>query len=219
MNNCGMCEQHLEHGHLCPGCTLATLERLNRMPKLWAELAEFLAPGSQGPSYGRTRPAEAPLPVVENVLSLRAVGGILGVLEDWYSAMRADRGWARPLRRRPKGDGIGARVEAAAQALVVNLEWMAGFWWPVGEFAKDLRRLESEVLSIVDPRDPATEGRRYGYCVATKDGEVCGAVLRLYPGETAITCRWCRYVYQQTDFLRLRQLQPDTGAETAEPVA
>jgi hypothetical protein len=171
VNVCGLCEEQLGHGHLCPGCTLATLERLNRMPGLWRSL--------------------------EN-------------LEDWYSAMRVDRGWARPVKDRPDGEGFAARVEVVARALVVNLEWMAAYWWPVGEFAKDLRRLEGEVLSIVDPRDPRERGRRFGYCVAINlEGGVCGAVLRLYEGETALTCRWCRYVYQPTEFLLLRHFQPD----------
>jgi hypothetical protein len=215
VSTCGLCEQQLGRGHLCPGCTLATLERLERLPKLWAQLAEFLAPGSGAPQYGRTRPVEAPLPVVEDVLSLRAQGGILGVLEDWYSAMRVDRGWARPLRRRPKGDGVGARVEAAAQALILNLEWMAEYWPTVGQFALEMRQLEREVLSIVDPRDPDTVGRRYGYCVALNQlDEVCGAVLRMYPGETAMTCRWCQYVYEPSDFLRLAALQPSDSPKS-----
>jgi hypothetical protein len=211
VNVCGLCEEQLEHGHLCPGCTLATLERLDHMPSLWRSLENFLAPGSSAsPVYGRTPMVEAPLPASEDALSLRAVGGIVGTLEDWYSAMRVDRGWARPVKDRPDGEGFAARVEVVARALVVNLEWMAAYWWPVGEFAKDLRRLEGEVLSIVDPRDPRERGRRFGYCVAINlEGGVCGAVLRLYEGETALTCRWCRYVYQPTEFLLLRHFQPD----------
>jgi hypothetical protein len=211
VNVCGLCEEQLEHGHLCSSCTLATLERINRMPGLWRSLESFLAPGSSaGLAYGRTPMAEAPLPVSEDALNLRAVGGIVGVLEDWWRAMRADRGWARPVKDRPDGDGVAARVEAAARALAVNLEWMAAYWWPVAEFAQDLRRLEAEVLSIVDPRDPRERGRRYGYCVTVdQDGNVCGAVLRLYEGETALTCRWCRYVYQPVEFLLLKHFQPD----------
>ncbi|MFJ2162390.1 hypothetical protein [Streptomyces sp. NPDC087856] len=215
MNVCGLCEQQLEHGYLCPGCTLATLTRLERMRPLWEQLAEFLAPGNTGPQVGRSRAVEAPLPVVEEVLSLRAGGGMVAVLEGWYRAMRRDRGWARPLRRRPKGEGIGARVEAAAQALAINLEWIAEYWPPAGQFATAIRDLEGEVLSIVDPRDPATVGHRFGYCVAPSEGgDPCGAVLRLYPGETALTCRWCSHVYQPKDFLRLAELQPNTDAES-----
>lgn len=220
MNVCGLCEQQLEHGYLCPGCTLATTERLDRMRPLWEQLAEFLTPGATGPQVGRSRAVEAPLPVVEEVLSLRANGGMVGVLENWHRAMRRDRGWARPLRRRPKGDGIGARVEAAAQALVVNLEWIAAYWPTAGQFALEIRQLEAEVLTIVDPPDPSERGHRFGYCVAlNQDDEPCGAVLRLYPGETALTCRWCRCVYERKDFLRLADLQPDTDTEPAETVA
>lgn len=212
MNTCGLCEQQLEHGHLCPGCTLATTHRLARMPELWNDLGGFLAPAQTGTSQGgRTRLAEAPLPVSEDVLNLRAVGGIAGVLETWYRAMRHDRGWARPVKDRPMGTGFAARVEIAARALAVNVEWISDYWPRAGEFAEAMRRLEIEVLSIVDPRD---RGRRYGYCVATvEDGSVCGAVLRLYEGETALTCQWCRCIYQPTDFLRLAHFQPGDSPE------
>ncbi|MCZ0207928.1 hypothetical protein OZK63_21180 [Streptomyces sp. UMAF16] len=214
MSTCGLCEQQLEHGYLCPGCTLATTERLDRMPKLWSALFAFLAPGS-GPQYGRTRPAEAPLPVRETVLSLRAVGGIAGVLEDWRSAMQADRGWGAPVIPA----AVERRVLVAARALSINMEWISASWPAAGAMATEVRALERDVLSIVDPEDPderrARLGTPIGYCVAQVDAseddrpEACGAVLRSHPGQAVVTCPWCGAAYGPTDYLRLKQLQPE----------
>ena len=214
MNDCGLCERQLKHGHLCPGCTDATTQRLERMPKLWAALAAFLAPSSgTAPQYGRTRPAEAPLPVREHVLNLRAAGGIAGVLEDWRAAMQADRGWGPPARPAD----IGRRVVVAARGLAVNMDWIAAEWPEAGAFALEVRALEQDVLTIVDPEDPderrQRQGTRIGYCVAAlPDDEVCGAVLRAYPGEALLTCRWCSAEYGPEQYLLLKKLQPSEAA-------
>lgn len=213
MNLCGLCEQQLEHGYLCPGCTLATTQRLDRMPRLWAALEAFLAPGNSGsPQYGHTSPVEAPLPVRENVLSLRAAGGIAGVLEDWRSAMQADRGWGPPAIPAD----VGRRVTVAARALSINIEWIASSWPMAGAMATEVRDLERDVLSIVDPEDPderrARRGTRIGHCVAAfPDGEVCGAVLRSYPGQATVTCQWCGTAYGPRDYMLLKSLQPEAA--------
>ena len=210
MNDCGLCEQQLEDGHLCPGCARATTLRLERVPKLWAALQGFLAPSSSSiPLYGRTRPAEAPMPVREHVLNLRAAGGIAGVLEDWRAAMQADRGWGAPAIPA----GIGRRVTVAARGLAVNMDWIAADWPQAGEFALEVRALEADVLTIVDPEDPEElrhrRGTRIGYCVAgLPDGAVCGAVLRAYPGDALLTCRWCGAEYGPEQYLMLKALQP-----------
>lgn len=211
MNDCGLCEQQLEYdGYLCPGCTRATLQRLDRMPKLWAVLAAFLAPGSStSPHYGRTRPAEAPLPVREHVLNLRAAGGIAGVLEDWRAAMQADRGWGPPATPA----AVDRRVTAAARGLAMNMDWIASEWPEAGPFAQEIRALEQDVLTIVDPEDPEElrhrRGTRIGHCVAAlPDTTVCGAILRAYPGEALLTCRWCGAEYGPEQYLLLKALQP-----------
>ncbi|MFB8127910.1 hypothetical protein ACFC5W_34510, partial [Streptomyces bacillaris] len=72
-------------------------------------------------------------------------------------------------------------------------------------------------LTIVDPEDPEERkrqhGTRIGLCVAAfPDGQVCGAVLRSYPGEATLTCRWCGTEYQPKDYLLLKQLQPSEAA-------
>ncbi|MBU8549771.1 hypothetical protein IMX12_13230 [Streptomyces sp. Babs14] len=214
MNLCGLCEQQLEHGHLCPGCTRATLNRLDRMPRLWAALAAFLAPGSSASTRtGRTRAAEAPLPVREHVLNLRAPGGIAGVLEDWRRAMQKDRGWGPPAIPA----AVDRRVTVAARALALNMDWIAESWPMAGEMAAEVRALEGDVLTIVDPEDPADRrqraGTRVGYCVAALgDEEVCGAVLRAYPGDALLRCRWCGTEYGPDDYLMLKALQPADAA-------
>lgn len=213
MNLCGLCEQQLEHGHLCPGCTRATLDRLNRMPRLWEALAAFLAPGSSASTpTGRTRAAEAPLPVREHVLNLRAAGGIAGVLEDWRRAMQEDRGWGPPAIPAD----VGRRVAVAARGLAMNMDWIAAEWPMAGEMAAELRSLEGDVLTIVDPEDPADRrrrvGTRIGSCVAAVDGGVCGAVLRVYPGDALLVCRWCGTEYGPEQYLMLKALQPADAA-------
>jgi hypothetical protein len=215
VNDCGLCEQQLEHdSYLCPGCARATTERLNRMPKLWTALAAFLAPGSTtSPQHGRTRPAEAPLPVREHVLNLRAAGGIVGVLEDWRAAMQRDRGWGPPATPA----ALSARVTTAARGLAMNMDWIAAQWPEAGLFAQEIRDLERDILTIVDPEDPEElrhrHGTRIGYCVAAlPDAAVCGAVLRVYPGDALLTCRWCGTEYGPEQYLLLKALQPSEAA-------
>lgn len=214
MNLCGLCEQQLEHGHLCSGCARATIQRLDRMPKLWAALAAFLAPGGgTSPQYGRTAPVEAPLPVREDALNLRAAGGIAGVLEDWRNAMQADRGWGPPSIP----TDIGRRVTVAARGLSMSMDWIAADWPQAGEMATEVRRLEADVLTIVDPEDPEERrhrrGTRIGHCVAAlADEQVCGAILRAYPGDALLTCAWCGTEYGPEQYLMLKALQPADAA-------
>lgn len=209
MTPCGLCERQLEHGFLCPGCARATTDRLDRMPRLWQALGAFLAPSSGSPQYGRTRPCEAPLPAREDVLTLRAAGGIAGILEDWRAAMQAARGWGQPVIP----GSVERRVAVAARALSINMDWITAEWLAAGEMAREIRDLESTVLAILDPEDPDERRHRYGtpigYCVAAlPDGEVCGAVLRSYPGQAVLTCRQCGTQYGPEQYLLLKQLQP-----------
>ncbi|MFE9098513.1 hypothetical protein [Streptomyces sp. NPDC007264] len=204
--SCGLCERQLEHGYLCPGCILGTARRLDRMPRLYEALAAFLHPGGRRPEFGRTRPAEAPLPVSEPVFNLRGPGGIVGVLEDWRSAMQADRGWGEPAI---EGD-TARRITVAARALEHNLEWIAAAWPMAGAFAEEIRGLERDVASIVNPPEPSL---RLGNCPAVyEDGVVCGAVLRVPAGTAEVVCRWCGCVYPPETWLQLREIQ---AAESA----
>lgn len=194
---CGLCERQLERDYLCSGCTLGTAQRLERMPRLYTALAAFLHPGGRRPEFGRARPVEAPLPVAEPALDLRGPGGIVGVLEDWRSAMQADRGWGQPAT-----DGsIERRVFLAARGLSQNLEWIAGSWPMAGAFAEEIRDLERSVVSVVNPPTPTL---RLGTCPAIfEDGVVCGAVLRVPHGTAKVECRWCGTFYPEETWLAL----------------
>ncbi|MFJ8555290.1 hypothetical protein [Streptomyces sp. NPDC093676] len=212
MNVCGLCEQQLEHGHLCPGCTRATSQRLDRMPRMYEALAAFLRPGNRGGDGIRVQRVEAPMPIAEPAFILRGPGGMVSVLEDWRSAMQEDRGWGQPSIT---GD-TARRITVAARALSINLEWIAGDWPMAGEFAAEIRTLEASVLSIVDPEDPderrQRRGTRIGYCITPlPDEQVCGAVLRSFPGEAMLTCAWCLAAYGPKDYMRLKELQPSAA--------
>lgn len=209
---CGLCERALEHGYLCPGCTTATGQRLDDAPRWYTALAAFLQPAVTGPaegvrSGGRT---EAPLPVAEAPFSLRGPGGIVGVLEDWRSAMQADRpGWGQPVIA---GD-IERRVHVAARALSLNLDWIASSWAAAATMAEEIRALERSVSSIIAPTDPAERPIRMGLCptiVDAQDGR-CGAVLTRRPGEGTTSCRWCGTTWPPSRALALARAQQDAA--------
>ncbi|MFZ3558143.1 hypothetical protein [Streptomyces sp. BH055] len=207
---CGLCERDLEHGYLCPGCTHATGQRLDAAPRWYEALAGFLQPAATGPAEGvrnggRT---EAPLPVDERTFSLRGPGGIVGVLEDWRSAMQDDRGWGQPVI----AGNTERRVLVAARALSINLEWIASSWPLAGAMAEEIRDLERSVRSVVAPTDPAERPVRMGPCptVLAEDAR-CGAVLTRRPGEGTITCRWCGSTWPPTRALTLARAQQDAA--------
>lgn len=207
MNQCGMCERPIEHGHLCSGDTLALAERLERLPKVYAALAGFLAPAS-APSADRvsSSPAGSRLPVNEAVLDLR-YGGIALVLESWRADVQSVRGWGQPAVE----GSVEQRVLVAARSLSMNLEWIAASYPAAGDLAREVREMEGAALSIVGALPE--RGRRIGQCVAVDpSGVVCGAVLRHQAGETNLVCPWCTCVYEARDFLMLRTLQPDEAA-------
>lgn len=208
---CGLCEREL-HGdraaaYLCGGCTRATAERLGRMPRAYRALAAFLQPSVSRPETGGTRPCEAPLPVSEPVLGLRGPGGIVGVLEDWRAAVFEARGWGRPVVRGTVED----RVYRAAGDLRLGVPWVARYWGPAGDLAREVRELERDVLSIVDPADSRDQVRRLGYCpVETVEGR-CGAVVSLRPGLSVARCEWCGAAWAPGRWVELAAAQEDSG--------
>ncbi|MFJ4712698.1 hypothetical protein [Streptomyces sp. NPDC088785] len=215
---CGLCEQLLEHGYLCPGCTLATARRLDAAPRWYTALEAFLPPAVLGPAEGRRAGGrtEAPLPLAEAPFSLRGPGGIVGVLEDWRSAMQADRpGWGRPVT----AGTIERRIIVAARALSLNLDWIAASWPAAGTMAEEIRDLERGVRSIVAPPDPAERPEPRGLCptVVDAEGGRCGAVLVQRRGESAITCRWCGTSWPPSRVLALARAQQE--ASRTEPIA
>ena len=209
MNTCQLCERALygdAAAYLCPGCTRATAERLDALPGLYTALALFLAPAPQQPGPSTAGSPEPPMPCAELPLSLRGPGGILGVVEDWRSAMHADLGWTQP---RVSGS-YEERLARAVAGLRNNVLWIASSWPAAGTFAEELREAERLILSIVDPVDPRDRARRLGLCPKeTGDGR-CGAVVRLHPGQSVAVCRWCGAEYAPTHWLALAAAQVET---------
>lgn len=203
---CGLCEQDQDDAsYLCDGCTRATADRLGRMPALYDALGPYLAPGAGGDDGPRARAVNPGLPVTESVLSLRAGGGIVGVLEDWRAAMQADRGWGPPAIT---GD-IPQRVLAAARGLQYNVDWIASAWPQAGTFAAEIRALVGDILTVVHPADPAERGHRVGHCPTQVDGVLCGAVLTRRSGERSISCRWCGATYPPATWPALAAAQTE----------
>ncbi|MFF0510976.1 hypothetical protein [Streptomyces sp. NPDC004250] len=196
--------------YLCPGCTVATADRLDAMPARYEALAEFLHPGGRRPEFGRTRPAEAPLPIVEPVFNLRGPGGIVGVLEDWRSALHAVRGLPEPQL----AGSITLRVRIAARGLALNLDWAATRWEMAGQFAEEMRTLERQVEAILDPEDPAERAQEFGPCPRMLGVEaVCGAVLLRRPGrQGTIECTWCGGQWAPERWLDLADAQRERQA-------
>ncbi|MFI6700292.1 hypothetical protein ACIBJC_15165 [Streptomyces sp. NPDC050509] len=191
-------------GRLCTGCARATLDRLTRMPQLYQALGAYLRPGGRSTAqYGSSRPAEAGLPVAEAPLVLRGPGGMVGILEDWHAALRADRDWSPPVIR----SGIGARLIAAAHGLRANMPWIVQSWPQAGQCAREIRGLEKSVLRIVDPPAPEARPVELGTCPAIDtSGVICGAVLHYQPGEKLVTCTWCLCSYPPATWLGLAAL-------------
>ncbi|MFE1903837.1 hypothetical protein ACFW96_09215 [Streptomyces gardneri] len=212
MTDCGMCETPIEHGYLCPGCTRALADRLQRMPHLYTALGAFLAPSAtREPGGGRTGRAEAPLPVSEPVLNLRGPGGIVGILEDWRAALHAGRRWAPPT----PAVGIPNRVAIAAGTLLHSVDWISTCWPEAGDLAHEMRDLDGDIASIIGTRERPT-GLRLGPCPAEHaDGSLCGAILRLPPGGQLVTCQWCTTTYPPATWTALRDLIHHDAAQAA----
>lgn len=204
MTDCGMCETPIEHGYLCPGCTRALADRLNRMPRLYTALEPFLQPGTTGDHTGaRTGRAEAPLPAAEHVLTLRGPGGIVGVLEDWHTAMQRDR-----MLTAPRFYGtIEGRISRASHALARNAPSLAVEWPAAGYLAREIRGVERDIESITGAIEQRPRGQRLGPCPAEyTDGSLCGAILCHHPGEQLVTCLWCGHTYPPGTWTQLRAL-------------
>lgn len=212
MNDCGMCETPIEHGYLCPGCTRALADRLHRMPHLYTTLEPFLTPGVSGAvTGGRTGRSEAPLPVVEHVLDLRGPGGIVGLVEDWRAALHHARRWPTPT----PGVGIPNRVALAAGALLHSVDWISACWPEAGDLAREMRDLANDIATVTGDRE-RPRGTRLGPCPAEHaDGALCGAILRLPPGEQLVTCPWCGTTYPPATWPQLKELIDHDAARAA----
>lgn len=222
---CALCTTHeLKYGVLCASCTLALQDRLTRLPRMWASLENWLAPGSSGIAQygGRVRRAEAPLPLNQEVLDLRAAGGIAGVLEDWRDAVHD----TRSLPTAPRTGALARRVSTAAADLIDSLHFIA-LWDQGTQLGREIEQLVARVRAVAEPgRDP-DEPTFLGYCIAIDpSGVVCGSRLYADMAKT-VQCGWCLCLYPPDRWLQLRLLQPgkaqaaeDQGddEESAEPL-
>jgi hypothetical protein len=213
---CTLCRSPLQHGSLCPACTIDTLEYLGWLPGLWAELEDWLIPGIRGGSQygGRVRMAEAPMPLDEEALTLRAAGGIVGILEDWHDAICDARGLPAPARP----GSLAHRVEAASRGLTGQIHFIA-LWEQGGQLGREVRQLVARVRRVVEPgyeQDEPKPPTFLGYCIAVDtSGVVCGA--RIFADmDKAVQCEWCLCPYPPERWLALRHFQPDNQAATDE---
>ncbi|MFD8471909.1 hypothetical protein ACFV2E_07595 [Streptomyces globisporus] len=214
MTTCQLCDQSDETGSmLCVGCTKATEVRVQSLPALNRGLAPFLRPAG-GVGTGRSgKGGPAPLPVNEDILDLRGPGGIVGVAERWLADVRRDRGHTVAT---PSG-GVDARLQAAVDGLLVNMPWIAVSWPNAGYFAKDIRDLTKSLTSIIAPTPAVSRGQRVGNCPAVDlSGTICGAVLRLAPGEKAIVCPWCTCSYPPYVWAQLKTWVDEDATRAAE---
>lgn len=211
MNQCLLCEQPDETGGmLCPGCTKATRVRLEALPTLYRGLGALLTPAG-GVGQGRSgKGGPAPLPVSLDTLDVRGPGGMVAPLESWVDAVRHERG-------RPERPHIGSpegRVERASGELVGHLPWIAVSWSEAGDFAGEIRELARSLSSMIRPSTPH-RGTRIGNCPAQfEDGVICGAVLRLGPGERVVTCKWCQTSYPPATWAGLKVLIDEDARAT-----
>lgn len=203
---CTLCETHeLAYGTLCPTCTRQLQDRLASLPRLWASLEAWLSPAVRGLSQygGRTPMVEAPLPLAEEVLDLRAAGGIVGVLEDWHDAVCSNR----RLDMSPRTGSLALRVNTAAWGLIHHIYFIA-LWEQGPVLGKEVRDLVDRVRHVVQPEEDTPKRTLLGHCIAVDaTGVVCGSVLYADMNKP-VQCGWCLCEYPPDTWLALRHYQP-----------
>jgi hypothetical protein len=190
---CTLCTKHrIEHGSLCTGCTRTTLDHLYRLPRMWASLEAWLAPG--------------------------ATGGIVGVLEDWHAAVCEARGLPAPAR----AASLQRRITVAASGLYQQIHFIALWEHggllakEVARLVDRVRAVVQPGRALDEPPEPTLLGR----CIATvdEDGTVCGH--RLYADMTRpVQCGLCLCVYPPDTWLALRHFQPGRSRPLEETAA
>ncbi|MFJ3949015.1 hypothetical protein ACIPXV_02950 [Streptomyces libani] len=187
--NCTACTAPLDHdAQLCPGCVRGLDVRLAELPVQYLLLSTQLRPGAARGDGPVALVRVPPLPVREDVLDMRAAGGMVTMLEDWREAMQNARGWGRPART----GSIERRVMAAARGLQMNLDWISEFFQGAGDMAREIRHLSGQTAALLDPAPPTL---RVGDCAADLGGDICGAPLRVPAGTTDVRCRRCGTEY------------------------
>ncbi|WP_129293154.1 hypothetical protein [Streptomyces lydicus] len=183
--NCTACTHPLDApAQLCPACVRGLDVRLSELPGQYLLLATHLRPGAARGDGPVALVRTPPLPVREDVLDMRAEGGLVTVLEGWREAMQQARGWGPPART----GSIERRVVAAARGLRMNIEWIAESFPGAGDMAREIRHLAGQAAALLDPA-PSTLS--VGDCAAELGGDICGAPLRVPHGTTTVRCCRC----------------------------
>ncbi|MEU7597318.1 hypothetical protein AB0B79_30440 [Streptomyces sp. NPDC039022] len=207
--NCLACTRALDNtARLCPTCTRGLDVRLADLPRqyLLLGLAENLQRRRSGDRGPVAVVRDAPMPLSEAALTLRAEGGIVTVLEEWRAAMQDARGWGPPAI----GGPCARRVRDAARGLRMSLEWIAAEWDAAGDLSHEVRDLAARCRAVTDPADPEQQSRLLGHCVVVwEDGTACGADVRLPHGAPIAQCRRCQTTYPSATWLALRTGQPE----------
>jgi hypothetical protein len=198
MSPCTRCG-YLASSRLCQRCTAATDEQLVDLPGLYGKLAGFLTPGSASGSGPSVKRVEAPLPARLGPLSLRAAGGIVGVLASWESDWRDLLGWtATPPRGRVE-QAIGEHVKFLRN----NLLWAVDDHPALTDFVYEISDLHATCRTEIDgPSDT----RPIGYCpTVLGDDSPCGARLFANPYSPTIRCRYCGTAWEGSAWLVLAE--------------
>ncbi|WP_432111388.1 hypothetical protein [Streptomyces sp. YPW6] len=169
---------------LCVHCTTQLTNQLTALPRLYNGLGILLTPGASSGQGRSGKGGPAALPLNGDMFDLRAeFEAVCG----WLSAVHDARRLQGP---RLAGDAL-TRLHTAVAGLLAHMPWIVATWPGAGDLAGEIGELHRNASSVVDP-DPRPRGRRIGHCPAIDtSGALCGAVLRLMPGETVIVCPWC----------------------------
>jgi hypothetical protein len=201
---CELCGDDAGQRYLCERHTVALAKRLADLPTLYAEVGECLVPRRSG--WGdiiATKGAAGPRsPLDEDVLDTVTWGRAAEVMRLWRVDVQRVR-WPHHSPPPPPAD-----LAADCRWLGMELGWIVDHYPGTGDLAREVGELESQARAIVG--DPAPRPQRLGTCIAVTDrkGTVCGAVISRLPGQTLLTCRWCRTTYGPDDYLTLAAFQP-----------
>lgn len=202
---CAHCPRLLHHDELdrwaCRVCEDRARDHIDALPTLYAQLHDHLAPGA-GPAdpaghvTGATR--SAPLPVSLAALDLIGAGGIVSKLQTIEDDWRRTLGWTiAPFR--------GSHTQTLGEVVVFlrnNVGWACGRYPDVAEDLTLIGQLWARADAVVN----GVRERRVpiGCCpVATPDGVVCGARLKVSPWALFIRCGGCGTRWDRDQWLRL----------------
>lgn len=208
---CELCDRSaVERIH--GGCQRRLDGRLEALPPAWRALALWLTPAPGGGRSGAPTRDEAPLPVRLDVLDLRARGGIERLTE-WERDWRELLGWTQlPFR-----GSVEETIKGTVTFLRNNLIWACENHPGIRDFDREVKQITGEIESIVDPPERSV---RVGYCpTPLDDEEPCGAVLRYFPGNTVLSCPWCRASWATDEWLALAAAQSSAAELEAESAA